>query len=160
DADNRVLRLRDNYLSLRGYRLPTEVEFEYASRAGAATRRCYGEADELLVKFAWYVPNALGQPHPVAQLLPNDYGIFDPLGNLWNWCLDRPRKFASTPVDIVEDIEDENLQIDNTARALHGGCYTDHAFWLRSAYRYKDNPSSTPSLVGFRLARTISPRQP
>jgi formylglycine-generating enzyme required for sulfatase activity len=150
-----VTRLRENHLSLSGYRLPTEAELEYAVRAGAKTRRCYGEADELLVKYAWYVPNSAGSPHPVAQLLPNDYGLFDPLGNLWSWCQDSPRRIQELPYSSVIDDLETDLVVENRPRALRGGCYTDHSFWLRSAYRWERDPTSSSPIIGFRVARTI-----
>ncbi len=50
-----VVKLRANYLSLQGYRLPTKAEIEYATRAGAITSRFFGEKDDLLPKYAWYV---------------------------------------------------------------------------------------------------------
>jgi formylglycine-generating enzyme required for sulfatase activity len=64
-------------------RLPTEAEWEYAARGGNGQPR-YGDID----KIAWYDKTAGGTTHPVAQLLPNGYGLHDTLGNVWEWCAD------------------------------------------------------------------------
>src|SRR6516225_191938 len=76
-------RLKANYLSRRGYRLPTEAEMEFATRAGASTARYYGETEELLPKYAWYLRNSQEQTWPVGSLKPNDLGLFDVQGNVW-----------------------------------------------------------------------------
>jgi formylglycine-generating enzyme required for sulfatase activity len=64
------VKLKENYLSLTGYRLPQEVEWEYACRAGALTSRYYGETEELLVKYAWYLQNSEDRTWPVGSKKP------------------------------------------------------------------------------------------
>ena len=81
-----MTKLKENYLSLTGYRLPTEAEMEYATRAGAVTSRYYGETEELLAKYAWYRRTRRRQTWPVGSLKPNDLGLFDVQGNVFTWC--------------------------------------------------------------------------
>jgi formylglycine-generating enzyme required for sulfatase activity/tRNA A-37 threonylcarbamoyl transferase component Bud32 len=82
------MRLAPDYLQRRGYRLPTEAEWEYCCRAGAGTPHCYGRSEELLPKYAWSVRNSREHSWPVGTLKPNDFGLFDMHGNAWCWCLD------------------------------------------------------------------------
>jgi len=70
---------RDGYL----YRLPTEAEWEYAARAGDSSCR-YGP----LVEIAWFHDNSGGKTHPVGQKKPNGFGLYDTLGNVWEWVQD------------------------------------------------------------------------
>jgi formylglycine-generating enzyme required for sulfatase activity/tRNA A-37 threonylcarbamoyl transferase component Bud32 len=96
NARGQVARLKANYLSLTGYRLPTEAEWEYACRAGAVTSRSYGETAELLDKYGWYYDNAHARTRPVGSKKPNDLGLFDVHGNLYTWCQERYRDYAET----------------------------------------------------------------
>jgi formylglycine-generating enzyme required for sulfatase activity/tRNA A-37 threonylcarbamoyl transferase component Bud32 len=96
NARGQVAKLKANYLSLTGYRLPTEAEWEYACRAGAVTSRPYGETAELLDKYGWYYDNARERTWPVGSKKPNDLGLFDMHGNVYTWCQERYRDYAET----------------------------------------------------------------
>src|SRR4029077_777329 len=98
-----------------------EAEWEYATRAGSSTARFYGESDELLNQYAWYSkhppqrkedpadPSDPSRTAPVGQLKPNDAGLFDVYGNVWEWTQDRLRAFV--PGSTRTDTEDEVLSV-------------------------------------------------
>jgi formylglycine-generating enzyme required for sulfatase activity len=149
------IKLKTSYLSLSGYRLPTEAETEYATRAGAVTARYFGETEELLPKYAWYVRNSQGKTWPVGSLKPNDLGFFDMHGNVWTWCQEsyKPYPQGEEPSD---DEEDNELAIFATrGRVLRGGSFFNPASDGRSASRVSNQPTNRHNRDGFRLARTL-----
>ncbi len=125
--------LHPDYLQRKGYRLPSEAEWELACRAGAITSRFFGETPALLTKYAWYNENSrqVGLL-PVGSLRPNAWGLFDTLGNTLEWCLDNPVYYA-TDTDCVRDSEQE--EANNKKRVLRGGSFNYRAHFLRSARR-------------------------
>ena len=151
----RVLKLKKNYLSLTGYRFPTEAEMEFATRSNANTARYFGETEELLPHYAWYQFNSQEKFWPVATRKPNDFGLFDTHGNVFTWCQGTFQLYPEG--EIIED-NDENLASDNaTARALRGGSFIDRPPLVRSAFRNADLPVARNHSFGFRIARTIKP---
>jgi formylglycine-generating enzyme required for sulfatase activity len=120
------------------------------------TRRHYGDADELLKEYAWYLANANGEEARRGGLLkPNDLGLFDLYGNALEWTQDPALiyRWESTSKE-KHDIE-YNLDIkDNIRRLLRGGSFVGLAPLVRSAYRNAVRPSHGPTAAGFRVART------
>jgi formylglycine-generating enzyme required for sulfatase activity len=151
------MKLAKGYLGRTGYRLPTEAEWEYACRAKALTCRFYGETDELLSKYAWYTANSLDRgmvPGPFAVLgdgpKPNDFGLFNMLGNAMEWTQDI---FSRLPRR--QDDESQDLVVsEQIPRVLRGGSFGDRASTVRCATRYWFMPTIREGLIGFRVART------
>ncbi|WP_128544524.1 formylglycine-generating enzyme family protein [Larkinella soli] len=152
--------LPTDYLHRTGYRMPTEAEWEYVCRAGASTSRFYGQSDELLREYAWHTGNSFNErPWPVGQLKPNDFGLFDVYGNVWEWGQDWVKQYRSEPVDTIwVDNEDSPLTVSKDfKRSRKGGSFTYSADYMRSAGRSDGYiPDERRDSVGFRVARTIA----
>jgi len=116
-----------------GYRLPSEAEWEYACRAGT-TRARYGEIDEI----AWYLENSGGQTHEVGMKEPNAWGLYDMLGNVWEWCW---------------DVYDEKVY--GSYRVFRGGGWSDSARGCLASNRRRSHPTFQIDDLGFRLARSL-----
>jgi formylglycine-generating enzyme required for sulfatase activity len=163
------MTLPANYLHRTGYRLLTEAEWEYAARAGATTSRFYGDAEELLDQYAVYAknpPKKKGDPNDpndpqrtarVGSLKPNDFGIFDIYGNVWEWIHDRRVEYPAS-VQLRLDVEDKVLVVDDRQwRMRRGGSFTYDASVMRSAHRGRPDgylPNERRDSVGFRIGRT------
>ncbi len=145
------MKVKRNFLQLTGYRLPSEAEWEYASRAGATTSRYYGESEELLGQYAWYTKGSQGRCMiPGGVLQPNDLGMFDLLGNSVEWCQD-----VFAPYSPGGRTVDENEVLETYARVLRGGSFFQTAVYERCANRSRYMPTDRRDDVGFRPARTF-----
>jgi len=122
-------------------RLPTEAEWEYAARAGT-TGETYGPLDDI----AWYGANGSGTTHPVGKKLANAFGLYDMLGNVWQWCQDW---FGPYPADAVVDPQGA---AQGDRRATRGGCYYCDAIHIRAARRNRDLEEHSSPTIGFRIA--------
>jgi formylglycine-generating enzyme required for sulfatase activity len=159
------MRLVPDYLRRVGYRLPSEAEWEYACRAGALTSRYYGESEVLLGRYVWYTKNSEGRGMlpgaaqfgvPGGRLKPNDFGLFDTLGNALEWCQESVDYYSpGEGGKAAEDVEDKKDIKDNLNRVLRGGSFLDQSRVVRSAYRGRTVPTNRVSFVGFRPARTF-----
>ncbi|WP_410646997.1 formylglycine-generating enzyme family protein [Amycolatopsis sp. cmx-4-54] len=119
--------------SANGYRLPSEAEWEHACRAGTTGPR-YGPLDEI----AWYREISAETVHEVGGKAPNAWGLYDMLGNVWEWCWD------------VYDAE-----VYGEYRVLKGGGWYDEHWSCRASVRRRSHPTFRVDDVGFRLARSL-----
>jgi serine/threonine protein kinase/formylglycine-generating enzyme required for sulfatase activity len=146
------MKLMSNPDKRTGYRLPTEAEWEYSCRGGSVTAYSFGEPWELLEKYGWYFKNSPSRTQPVGRLKPNDLGLFDLHGNLWERCQDRhkePRKEFN-----YKNIYILNLIYNKDFRLLRGGSFFDPPAIVRSAFRSGVAPASRNLYGGFRPSRT------
>ena len=149
-------KLKAGYLNLAGYRLPTEAEMEYATRAGSVTSRYFGEAEDLLPKYAWYLKNSQEKTWPVGSLKPNDLGLFDVQGNVFTWRQESYKSYFKTKNGEATEDKEDALSIEGTtSRVLRGGSFFALASNVRSAVRSNNVPTTRNFNVGFRLARTL-----
>jgi hypothetical protein len=150
------MRTKEGYLALTGYRLPTEAEWEFACRAGTETRFYFGQSDSLLAGYAWYLANSRRHTWPVARLKPNDFGLFDMLGNVWQWC-EGPALVYPEPGPAVAGDSGGAGKITNDIQcAVRGGAFSNLPGHVRAAYRGLHSPTMHEGIFGFRAARTIA----
>ena len=149
------MKPKPKHLELIGYRLPTEAEWEFACRAETVTSRYYGVAEDLLSRYAWFTTNSENKLWPVSRLKPNDFGLFDMLGNTFEWCEDRyPTPTTAKPGELVEDAGDET-PLGEQARILRGGSFNSPLRGVRSGSRSAHQPKNRYNFTGFRPARTF-----
>jgi formylglycine-generating enzyme required for sulfatase activity len=131
----------------RAGRLPSELEWELAARAGTSSALPSGEVehgmsrDPTSDKIAWTKASSGGSSHPVATRAPNAWGLYDMAGNAAEWVADRYRPDADAPVE----------------RVVRGGDWYHNAEHARSAARERLDPAARMSWVGFRCARGATP---
>ena len=129
------------------FRLPTEAEWECACRAGTQTIWHFGNEQGLLGQYAWFDGNSGSQTHPVGQLQPNAWGLYDMLGNVWEWCSDwfNEGYYANSLQDNPQGPSGGQY------RLLRGGGYNDNPHYCRSAYRGRNLPDGQYYYLGLRV---------
>ncbi len=132
-----------------GYRLPTEAEWEYAARGGKeGTLTLFsGSNDPFIV--GWYKENSNGKMRPPKQKLPNQLGIFDMSGNLWEWCWD-----WYAPYDDAEVLDPKGPE-KGTGRVLRGGSWLYESKTARNSNRFYTSPNSRSATFGFRIVKKV-----
>ncbi|MDJ0837580.1 MAG: formylglycine-generating enzyme family protein [Acidobacteriota bacterium] len=140
--DRELGRLPEGY----EYSLPTEAQWEYAARAGATTRFCFGDDEAELKNYAWYGQDLDKGPQPVGSLKPNAWGLYNMHGNVVEWCWDWFDEYEQGPM-LDPKGPGQGLQ-----RVVRSGGWFNSARYCRSANRRWYEPGKWPSYPGFRVA--------
>jgi formylglycine-generating enzyme required for sulfatase activity len=137
------------------YRLPTEAEWEHAASAGVMTTHTFGNDAAQLGQYAWYDENADKRTHAVGQLKPNTWGLYDTLGNVWEWCQDwygdYPQRAAVDPQGTPQG-----------AFRVYRGCGWHRGastLYCQVASRHGARPSFRHPALGFRLLLMVRPEK-
>jgi len=129
-------------------RLPTEAEWEYAARAGTQPAIYAPKLEDI----AWYAGNSGGHAHPVGEKQPNAWGLYDMLGNVWEWCADWYDSTYGVGT-AAGTVVDPTGPTEGTNRVLRGGSWLYDARDVRAASRFAHGPGIRNSALGFRLSR-------
>jgi formylglycine-generating enzyme required for sulfatase activity len=133
------LNEKEGLMPGKGYRLPTESEWEYACRAGGNSIFYFGDDSGVAGEFAWFEKNSESKTHPVGLKKPNGWGLYDMVGNVWEWCQDWYSEYPPTETKAI------------TRKVRRGGSWMDSESSLRSSERGSDRSNFQYSDLGFRL---------
>ena len=139
------------YCAAIGGRLPTVAEWEYAARGGSTSAR-HGSLDEI----AWHNGNSGSKTHPVGQKKANGFGLYDILGNVWEWTADwfKYSYYKESPA------EDPQGPSGGESRVLRGGSWVSNSGYARVSIRSSYHPSGRDRDVGFRCVGENSSLEP
>ena len=157
EGDHIIKKVQLKGLDCNGYRLPAEAEWEYACRGGTETRYWSGDTEQDLARVGWYDSNSGFSTHPVGQKREprHPWGLMDMHGNVWEWCHDGLRSYASTTKGrpAVDPIGPPG----GDWRVIRGGSFWNVADWARSACRNGWYPLNRVQNLGFRVVRPVVP---
>ena len=135
-----------NSLTGQNFRLPTEAEWEFACRGGNNSRGYKYSGSNYIDNVAWYDGNSGDKTHPVATKSPNELGIYDMSGNVWEWCADWYGDYSSGRQTNPKGPYDGSIRVDR------GGSWSNRARGCRSSIRSFINPTYRNDYLGLRLA--------
>ena len=138
-----------NEMTGRKFRLPTEAEWEYAARGGKLSKGTqYSGEQDRPKNVGWFVDNSNGETHPVGEKTPNELGLYDMSGNVWEWCEDWYVEYT----DSARTNPVFTQQVNGEGRVDRGGAWNSKASTLRTSYRDSGQPGTRVSNIGFRIA--------
>ena len=144
--DCQVFIRKLNSLTGQNFRLPTEAEWEFACRGGNNSRGYKYSGSNNLGSVAWYDGNSGNKTHPVGTKAPNELGIYDMSGNVWEWCADWYGDYSSGAQT------NPTGPYGGSYRVYRGGSWSNYARNCRSSFRYGSDPMYRHNFLGLRLA--------
>ncbi len=156
DCRQFIKKLNSNKTHGFQFKLPTEAEWEYACRAGTQTAFSFGgkqDLDNTKVNYSgkWNDVDLDGETKSVDSYAPNNWGLHQMHGNIWEWCADNKHSYSSS--EVVDPIGSKG-----SGRVLRGGSWSDGGHCLRSAYRNFNAPDYRYHFTGLRLAGGVDPQ--
>ena len=151
DAQGFIKKL--NVLTKRQYGLPTEPEWEYAARGGIINEGYLFAGSDKLKQVGWYDENSHSETHDVGQKYPNELGLYDMSGNVYEWCNDRFDSNYYAKCKKQGIVENPPGPESGSLRVIRGGSWSSTAQYCRVAYRINFGPGLRE--VGFRLALSL-----
>ena len=134
-----------NAMTGKKFRLPSEAEWEYAARGGKKSRGYQYSGSNTLGDVAWNDGNSGSKTHAVGTKQPNELGIYDMTGNVWEWCQDWYGSYSSSPQT------NPTGAVSGSGRVYHGGSWVSSARDCRSSYRGLSTPGARSFILGLRL---------
>jgi len=127
------------------YRLPTEAEWEFAARGGNKSLGYKYCGNNELDLAGWYTFNSENMTHPIGEKTPNELGIYDMSGNVWEWCSDWASEYSNQPQTNPQGPE------TGTCKVVRGGSYGADYLKCRVSFRSAINPDESCNETGFRI---------
>jgi formylglycine-generating enzyme required for sulfatase activity len=133
-----------NAKTRKKYRLPTEIDWEYAASGGKKGKRNLFSGGDNIFEVAWFNGNSGGKIHEVGKRIPNELGLYDMSGNVWEWCSDAYQQHRNNAVKNVSD-----------SKVLKGGAANAQEEFCTIQNRYEKLTSDKDDFTGFRLALDV-----